>query len=206
MKTIVYHHDTPITRLLMEKDPKLIPLFQRKKHINVTLSDDYFLSLVHTIIAQQLSSKVATVISKRLMDYFHHEITPKHIVEAQDETLRSLGLSHQKIKYLKSLAECLLSEKVHFNDIHQLSDQEVIDMLIQIKGIGVWTAQMFLIFSLGREDVFSVLDLGLRNVVKDLYQNPNLTNQDIDAIAQTWSPYRTVVSHFLWHAYDGVDE
>ncbi len=206
MKTIVYYHDTPITKSLMQKDPKLIPLFQRKKQIDVTLSDDYFLSLVHTIIAQQLSSKVASVISRRLTDHFNERITPDHIANADDQELRALGLSHQKIKYLKSLAECLITRKVHFDDIQQMSDQEVIDMLVQIKGIGIWTAQMFLIFSLGREDVFSVLDLGLRNVVKDLYQNPALTNQEIDKISQTWAPYRTVVSHFLWHAYDGIDE
>jgi DNA-3-methyladenine glycosylase II len=206
MKTIVYSNDTPITHYLIEKDSKLSKLFQRKKQILVTLSDDYFLSLVHTIIAQQLSSKVASVISKRLTEFYQEHITPAMILATDDDKLRPLGLSHQKIKYLKSLAECLETGKVHFNDMDTMSDQEVINMLIQIKGIGIWTAQMFLMFSLGREDVFSVLDLGLRNVVKDLYENQALTNQQIETISLQWAPYRSIVSHFLWHAYDGVDE
>ena len=206
MKTIIYHQDSPVVSYLIDKDPRLKELFQRKKQIIVPISDDYFLSLVHTIIAQQLSSKVATVISTRLNEFFLHHITPKRMLKANDDDLRKLGLSHQKITYLKSLSECLITGKVHFNDIDQMKDQDVIDMLVQIKGIGVWTAQMFLIFSLGREDVFSVLDLGLRNVVKDIYKNPDLTQKEIETISQQWAPYRTVVSHFLWHAYDGIDD
>ncbi|OHE27133.1 MAG: hypothetical protein A2Y43_00305 [Tenericutes bacterium GWA2_38_26] len=75
-------------------------------------------------------------------------------------------------------------------------------MLIKIKGIGVWSAQMFLMFSLGREDVFSVLDLGLRNAVKKIYNNPDLTHDEIEKISENWVPYRSIVSHFLWHAWD----
>ncbi len=202
MPILTYHQDSPITKYLIEKDPLLSDLFAKKEMIHVHVSEHYFESLVDTIIAQQLSSKVANVISKRVHDFFNDQLTPESILSASEVDLRSLGLSFQKIKYLKSLAACLQNGSVHFNDIHQMNDQEVIDMLIQIKGIGVWTAQMFLMFSLGREDVFSVLDLGLRNAVKRIYQNEHLSHQDIERIAANWAPYRSVVSHYLWHAWD----
>jgi DNA-3-methyladenine glycosylase II len=202
MKVLTYHRDSPITQYLIQKDPVLKDLFAKKEIIYVRVSDDYFVSLVDTIIAQQLSSKVAQVISKRVFTFFDEVITPQKIMDASEEALRPLGLSFQKIKYLKSLADCIIQGKVDLSDLESKSDQEIIDMLIQIKGIGVWTAQMFLMFSLGREDVFSVLDLGLRNAFRNIYQNQELSHQEIEQLAENWAPYRSVVSHFLWHAWD----
>lgn len=203
MHTLTYHRESDIIKQLLEKDPLLKDLFVHKESVTVRISDRYFESLIDTIIAQQLSGKVASVISKRFFDYFEGEVTPALLIETSDEHLRSLGLSYQKIKYLKSLADCILTQKVDLSHLDHMTDQEVIDMLVQIKGIGVWTAQMFLMFSLGREDVFSVGDLGLRHAVKKLYQNPDLTHEAIEKIAEKWTPYRSIVSHFLWHAYDG---
>src|SRR3989339_76370 len=202
MKVLTYHKDSPITQYLIQKDPLLKDLFAKKDVIYVRVSDDYFVSLVDTIIAQQLSSKVAQVISKRVFAYFDEVITPQKIMDATEESLRPLGLSFQKIKYLKSLADCIIQGKVDLSNLESKSDQEIIDMFIQVKGIGVWTAQMFLMFSLGREDVFSVLDLGLRNAVKRIYQNQEFSHQEIEQLAENWAPYRSVVSHFLWHAWD----
>ena len=203
MHTLTYHRESEIVKQLLDKDPLLEELFKHKESITVPVSDRYFESLLDTIIAQQLSGKVASVISKRFFDYFEGDVRPEMLVATPDENLRSLGLSYQKINYLKSLSDCILTHKVDLHHLERLSDQEVIDMLVQIKGIGVWTAQMFLMFSLGREDVFSVGDLGLRNAVKRLYNNPELTHQAIENIAEKWSPYRSIVSHFLWHAWDG---
>lgn len=202
MKQLFYHQDSDITRYLVQKDPILKELFTKKEMITVHVNDNYYESLVDTIIAQQLSSKVASVISQRVYAYFNNHVTPTRILDTTEEDLRNLGLSFQKIKYLKSLAESLITNKVSFDNLKDMTDQEVIDMLIQVKGIGVWTAQMFLMFSLGREDVFSVGDLGLRNAVKHIYQNQELTHDDIEKIAAQWSPYRSIVSHFLWHAWD----
>lgn len=202
MKKLTYHKDSKEVRELIEKDPKLTPLFERKNQIDVYINDDYFVSLVGTITAQQLSSKVANVIYNRLHNLCEKQITPQKITDFSEDELRSIGLSFQKIKYLKSLAEHMLLGKVEFIDIHDKTNQEVIDMLTQIKGIGVWSAQMFLMFSLGREDVFSVLDLGLRNAVKKLYQNDTLTHDQIEKMSEHWSPYRSIVSHYLWHAWD----
>jgi len=202
MKKLTYSNDSEKIRYLIEKDPNLESLFCRKEAIDVHISSDYFDSLVSTITAQQLSSKVATVIYQRLSNLLNKEITAEKIMQTDDGLLRSIGLSFQKIKYLKSLAEHIIEKKVVFDHISHQSDEEIIEMLTQIKGIGVWSAQMFLMFSLGREDVFSELDLGLRNAVKRLYQNDQLTMADIQKISENWSPYRSIVSHYLWHAWD----
>jgi len=202
MKKLTYHHDSKEVQALIQKDPMLKPLFERKHQIDVHINDDYFVSLVGTITAQQLSSKVATVIYNRLDNLCQNQITPQKIADFHEDELRSIGLSYQKIKYLKSLAEHMILGKVEFTDINDKSNEEIILMLTQIKGIGVWSAQMFLMFSLGREDVFSVLDLGLRNAVKRLYQKDDLTHDQIEKMSEQWSPYRSIVSHYLWHAWD----
>jgi len=202
MKVMTYKNDSAQVKTLVQKDPKLISLFERKKEIIVQIDDDYFVSLVHTIVAQQLSSKVAAIISDRLKELFKNNITPEKILNTSFDTFRAIGLSKQKIEYLNSLATHYVEKKIDFSHVAQLSDQEVIEMLIQIKGIGVWSAQMFLIFSLGREDVFSYHDLGLRNAVKKLYEDPDLTQQDIENITHHWQPYRSIVAHYLWHAWD----
>jgi len=202
MKEIKYHRHSSEVNYLIQKDSKLKKLFRMKEEITVSINENYFQSLVGVIVAQQLSSKVAAVIYQRLSSLMQDDISANKIINLDQIELRGIGLSYQKIKYLKSLAENVLSKKVDFSNFSHRSDTEIIEMLIKIKGIGVWSAQMFLMFSLGREDVFSVLDLGLRNAFKKLYELPSLTNQEIEEISLNWSPYRSIVSHFLWHAWD----
>ncbi len=204
MNILTYKNDSKEVKHLIQKDPQLKDLFSNRSEITVTLEDDYFVSLAGIIIAQQLSSKVAKVIYNRFEQLLEKEMTPEKIESLSDESMRSIGLSYQKIKYLRSLAHCILNRTVDLNHLDQLTNQEIIDMLIQIKGIGVWSAEMFLMFTLGREDVFSVLDLGLRNAVKKVYNNPELTAKEIETISQKWAPYRSIVSHYLWHAWDNV--
>lgn len=194
--------DSKEVKYLLQKDQSLKELFLRKEEIIVNIDDDYFVSLIGIIVAQQLSGKVAQVIYNRVSTLFNHQLTAERILETSEESLRSVGLSYQKIKYLKSLSECHLNKTIDLTNLNQLSNQEIIDMLIKIKGIGVWSAHMFLIFSLGREDIFSVLDLGLRNAVKKVYNQPDLTSQEIELISEKWIPYRSIVSHYLWHALD----
>jgi len=202
MKQLRYHKGSDEIKYLLNKDASLHFLFAQKDEIVVNIDDNYFLSLAGIIVAQQLSSKVASVIFKRLEHLLEQNITAEKILEIKDEELRSIGLSYQKIKYLRSLAECHVQKVIDLSDLNHLSNGEIIEMLIKIKGIGVWSAQMFLMFSLGREDVFSVLDLGLRNAVKKIYNNPDLSHAEIEKISENWIPYRSVVSHYLWHAWD----
>lgn len=199
---IVYKNNSDEVSYLIEKDPNLIPLFNKTKEVVVHVSKDYYKSLVQTIISQQLSSKVAQVIMSRFEKLMEGDITPKHILNKDDEALKSIGLSRPKIKYLKSLAEHVINHDLKFEQFEQMSDQEIIDELVKVKGIGIWTAQMFLMFSMGREDVFSTLDLGLRNALKLLLNQPDMSHDDIEAYSIKWKPYRSIVSHYLWHIWD----
>lgn len=202
MKKLKYSLQSKEVKYLIEKNPELLQLFQRKDEVIVNIDDDYFVSLVGTIVAQQLSGKVVQVIYGRLMNLFDLEINAQKIMSIPDESLRNIGLSYQKIKYLKSLSQCYIDKTIDFTQIEEMSNEEVIEMLVKIKGIGVWSAQMFLMFSLGREDVFSVLDLGLRNGAKKFFNQPDLTQEEILSISENWKPYRSIVSHYLWHAWD----
>jgi DNA-3-methyladenine glycosylase II len=204
MKTIIYHQNDQKIKEIIDKDPSLKQLFTLKEEIVFTLNDHYFDSLVQTIVSQQLSIKAASAIYKRLLNLFDEKILPIKIKDFTDEEFRNIGLSYQKIKYLKSLANSILENEINLDKLDSLSDQEIIDMLVKVKGIGIWSAQMFLMFSLGREDVFSTLDLGLRNAVKKYYNNFELTNEEITKISEKWSPYRSIVSHYLWHAWDNL--
>lgn len=202
MKTITYHKDSDICQKLIKKDPKLHHLFEHVGSVTVDIDDEYFKSLAFTILSQQLSSKVANVIIRRFVDHYEGVLEPYRILDTEDEVLRRLGLSYQKIKYMKSLSEAVINQTVLFKDIEHKSNDDIKNMLIQVKGIGPWSADMFLMFSLGREDVFSSLDLGLRNACKVLYQNEDLTLEEIEKISLKWKPYQSIVSHFLWHMHD----
>jgi len=199
---IVIYNDSEEIKSLIKKDPNLIPLFEKKREIVVHVSKDYYKSLVETIIAQQLSTKAAQAISNRFLDLMQNDIKPEHILAIEDERLRAIGLSRQKIKYLKSLAEHVINGQLPFDQFEHMTDQEIIDELVLVKGIGVWTAQMFLMFSMGSMDVFSTLDLGLRNALKKLLNQPGMTFEEIENYSHKWKPYRSIVSHYLWHIWD----
>lgn len=199
---IVLDNESEEIKSLMIKDPNLAPLFEKKRKIIVHVSKNYYQSLVETIIAQQLSTKAAQAISNRFKELMNHDNKPEHMLVMEDEKLRNIGLSRQKIKYLKSLAEHVLNGTLNFDQFEKMSDQEIIDELVLVKGIGVWTAQMFLMFSMGRMDVFSTLDLGLRNALKKLLNRPEMTFEEIETYSQKWKPYRSIVSHYLWHIWD----
>ena len=205
MKVIRYETSSELIQELLLKDPLLKPLFIRNKTIEFQTTPSYFKALVEAILAQQLSTLVAKVITKRFYLCVGDACDPYSILSITPDAFKTMGLSKQKISYLKSLAEFYLANRERFEKMEEMSDQAVIDFLTQVKGIGPWTAEMFLIFSLGREDVFSLGDLGLRNAVKRLYNNPDLTASDLISISQKWSPYRSVVSHFLWHAWDEIE-
>jgi len=202
VKKIIFTKQSKDYADFVAKDPRFIEIVDKAGNIELEVEDNYFMSLVFSIISQQLSGKVARVISNRVIEHFNHEIYPEVILKEEDDNLRGLGLSYPKIKYLKSLASCVINKEIEFDKIDDMSNQEVIEMLIKVKGIGVWTAQMFLIFSMARMDVFASLDLGLRNGVKKLYQKNDLSIVQIEEISKMWSPYRTIASLYLWKMLD----
>jgi DNA-3-methyladenine glycosylase II len=164
---------------------------------------DPFLRLCRSIVGQQLSVKAAQTIFERFEKLFKQKINSKELLEIPDEKLRGAGLSYQKVKYLKDLAAKTISGEIDLHDLNTKENEEIILELTKIKGIGVWTAEMFLMFSLGRTDVFSYGDLGLQNAIMKLYklkQKP--TVKQMEKLSKKWIPYRTFAAMILWRSLD----
>jgi DNA-3-methyladenine glycosylase II len=164
---------------------------------------DHFKSLVSTIIGQQLSGKAANTIRGRVIEKLpNNTITPKNIMDIKDEDLRSAGMSWAKVRSVKDLSQKVLEGDIDPSNLDHLANEEIIKELTSVKGIGVWTAEMFLIFNLGREDVFSYGDVGLKNGIELLYDVKKPTMQQIETITSPWSPYRSFGCIALWHTVD----
>ena len=180
-------------RKLIEKH--VLPGLKRKKNL--------FAALTYEIIGQQLSGKVARVIYKRFLGLFGGKLPePKQILKISDKKLRSCGCSWAKVKYLKSLAKCVNSNQLNLKSLHKSPDKEVYERLLKVKGIGPWTAEMFMIFTLHRPDVFSVGDLGLRTAVSRLYGVRRDNLKKIEEISERWRPYRSLACRYLWKSID----
>ena len=185
-------------------DPILHSVIEKVGVLGPKISDDYFLELCEIIINQQLSDKAAATIFARFKKLFPQEkITPQILLKLSDEKIRSCGTSKAKVSFLKDLAKKVIVEELRLDKLDKLSDELVIDQLTTIKGIGPWTAEMFLMFTLGREDVFSHGDLGLRNAIKKLYKFRNdPTKKQIEKIVNKWKPYRTYACRILWKSLE----
>lgn len=186
----------------LRKDPLMKRLIEKYNLPGWNDEHDYFLDLVDSIIGQQLSGKAGDTIIGRFKNLFRNTPTAKKILSASDEKIRSAGMSYAKVDYIKNLSRAVLEKKLDFKELKNLPDEEVIKKLIAIKGIGRWTAEMFLMFSLGREDVFSLGDLGLRNAVADLYHIDRKDFQKIERISQKWKPYRSLACRYLWKSLE----
>ncbi|HEV7176799.1 MAG TPA: DNA-3-methyladenine glycosylase [Solirubrobacteraceae bacterium] len=171
--------------------------------LGVTISSDRYGALVRSIVGQQLSTRSAQAIYGRLTDRFGGRTpTPVEVLEDDPDELRqSVGLSHAKVAYLRSLAERVLDGSLDLDRLDRLPDDEVIAQLTAVKGIGPWSADMFLIFRLGRPDVLPVGDLGIRRAFMIHYGLPELPgNAEMEQIAEPWRPYRTLASLYLWRS------
>jgi DNA-3-methyladenine glycosylase II len=164
----------------------------------------HFDALCRSIIYQQLSTKAANTIHGRFLDLFpDRQPTPDAIGRLSEEELRGVGLSRQKLGYLRDLANRVHTGALPLDHLDELPDQEIIDYLVQVKGIGVWTAQMFLMFRLGRLDVLPVLDLGIRNAIKKAYRVRGVPNaRRLEKIGAPWKPYASVACWYLWRSLD----
>lgn len=187
-------------------DPILFPLFQSLPFdiIQALPPQKYFESLCRHVIGQQLSGRVADVIYERFESLFPKKIvSPQKVYEYSDEKFRSVGMSWSKARFLKALAESVVHKYIDLDSLKTLKDEEVISFLTQIKGIGPWTAEMFLMFTLGRVDVFSYGDLGLRRVMQKIYGFKNEpTKKQMENIVSKWIPYRTYGARILWTSLD----
>ena len=160
---------------------------------------DFFAALCNEIVSQQLSDKVADVLYQRLNQTCGSSITAEIITRLTDQQLRDTGMSWSKVKFIKNLAQAVITQAIDLEALTKLKDELVIAELTKLHGIGPWTAEMFLMFSLGRQDVFSHGDLGLRRAIKKLYGFKNEpTRQQVEKITTKWSPYRTYACLVLW--------
>lgn len=192
----------------LQKDKKLATCLGNTVH-ELTIHKNIPLRLMASIMSQQLSTKVAKVIFKRFLDLYNKkEPKPQQVINTPLETLRAIGLSNAKANYVKNVAAFCLEHKITDKKLLQLSNQEIIDLLTQIKGVGKWTVEMLLMFSLGREDVFAVDDLGIQQAMIKLYHldtsNKKILKEKMLKIAEKWSPYKTYACLHLWAWKDGA--
>lgn len=164
--------------------------------------NSYAFHLYSSIISQQISVKAADAILQRFLTLVGDPHSPTCVLAHDIEDFRAIGLSRQKANYIRSIAELTQNGTVRIDHLDDLSDTEVVAELVKIKGVGQWTAEMFLMFTLARPDVFSVGDLGLLNATKKLYHAPDMTKEELLKLSEQWSPYRTTAALLLWHSLD----
>jgi DNA-3-methyladenine glycosylase II len=196
-------------RTHLARDKKLKKLLDQQEPFRLTPSQDIPIDLIASIMSQQLSTKVADTIYKRFLHLYGDKTPlPEAILATPLTTLRSIGLSHAKTNYVHNVARFALEEGMDPRRLNKLSDEEVIAYLTRIKGVGRWTAEMLLMFSLGREDVFAIDDLGIQNAMIRLYKldqtDKRAFRDRLLRISKKWSPYRTYGCLHLWHWKDNT--
>lgn len=193
----------------LSKDKKLKKLIESQTPFTLEKRNKIYLRLCSSILSQQLSTKVAKVLYNRFIElYKGKEPSAKQILETPAEVFRSIGFSNAKASYVHNVCRFFIENKITDARLHAMSNEEVIDLLTQIKGVGKWTVEMILMFTLGREDVFAFDDLGLKQSVIKLYKlketDKKLLQQKIEIISLKWSPYRTYASRYLWDWKDNA--
>ena len=188
----------------LRKDPILAEIINRVGPYVIQFREPNFETLVKSIVYQQLSGRVASVIFGRLNSAVAGNITPEAILKLRPSRMRALGLSTQKTAYVRDLARHTRDRRVTFEDLADLPDAAIIERLTQVKGIGVWTVHMFLIFALRRLDVLPIGDLGVRNAIRRAYNLEALPSPvEMEKMAAAWRPYCSVASWYLWRSLEG---
>jgi DNA-3-methyladenine glycosylase II len=191
------------TNHLKKSDPVLRAIIERVGPCRMEFGPAEFCSLAEAIVYQQLNGKAAVTIWNRFAAAAGDPVTPEGILKLSDEQLRAVGLSKQKSGYLKDLAAKTAAGLLDFSTLPDLSDDQVIQHLTQVKGIGVWTAHMFLIFSLRRPNVLPTGDYGVKMAVKKHYKKRKLPKpKDMEKIARAWEPYRSIACWYMWRSLD----
>jgi DNA-3-methyladenine glycosylase II len=188
---------------LKKSDPILSAIIESVGACKMDFGEPEFHSLAEAIVYQQLNGKAAVTIFKRLATLAGEPLTPSGILKLSDAQLRAVGLSKQKSSYLKDMAQRAERGELDFTSLPAMTDQEVIEHLTQVKGVGVWTAHMFLMFTLRRPNVLPTGDFGIRMAMKKHYKRRNLPKpEQMERIARRWEPYRSVACWYLWQSMD----
>lgn len=185
-------------------DPVLSEVADRVGIFEWKIVGNYFLDLTSSIVQQQLSIKAGDTIWNRFIALFPaNKPTPELVATIDGQKIRDAGISWSKISYIKDLAEKTLESGIVFEQFSIMTDEEIIAELVKVKGIGRWTAEMFLMFSMGRPDVFSYGDLGIRKAIRRLYGFANEpTKEEAEKITENWKPYRTIACRYLWRSLE----
>lgn len=189
------------------KDPKIEQISNTVNLPELTKTKDIYLDMIEIIISQQLSAKIAKIIYNRFLELFEKNYpSPKELINTDDITLRGAGLSQAKTRYVKNLAEFALNNNLSLSHVDSLTDDEIVELLTKVKGVGKWSVEMLLIFSLNRPDVFPYDDLVIKKSMIEVYgikkEGKDLIDQMIK-ISGKWKPNRTLATRYLW-AYWGL--
>lgn len=202
MLSLHYDLDNEKVKYLINTDEKLGKLIRYINKTELIIEEDGFKCIVKYIIGQQISDKARETIWQRVCAIWKN-ITPKKILEIEDNELRRVGLSERKINYIKILASAVISKDINFCDFKELTNEEIIKKLTALKGIGQWTAEMYLIFSLGRENVLSKGDGTIRRTIQWMYDLEKLPSSEILLkYFSSWTQYATIVSSYLWKSIE----
>ena len=192
---------------LKNSDPIMAAIIERHGPCRIQYGQPTFAALTESIVYQQLAGAAAAAIFRRFTDLTGLPLVPAGVLKLSDEQMRSAGLSKQKLSYIRDLAERVADGRVRFDHLHELTDDEVIAELTQVKGIGPWTAQMFLMFTLKRMDVLPTGDLGIQSAIKKHYRKRKLPKPaDMEKLARKWVPYRTIACWYLWKCVDAKEK
>ena len=190
---------------LLNRDEKMRVLISKFGWPDFDPKHDYFQSLLRSIVFQQLSGKAANTIYERFINLIPKTVTlsPKEVLKLDKDEMRKTGLSFQKINYLRNLAYFFENNSFQKKDVERMTDEEISNALTQIKGIGQWTVDMFLMFTLNRADILPYTDLGIQKGFKKIFNMNNLpSKKEMETHSKIWRPYRTIACWYLWRTVD----
>jgi DNA-3-methyladenine glycosylase II len=190
----------------LSRDKKFARIVSGQEVLRLTKRRNIYLYLVYSIVSQQLSTKVASIIRKRFLNLYTGKPSPEQILATSFETLRSVGLSAAKANYVQNVARFAIENGMELRVLAKMNDEEIVEYLTQIKGVGRWTVEMLLMFTLGRPDVFAVDDLGIQQAMIRIYKldktDKKKLREEMLRISKSWSPYRTYACLHLWQHKD----
>ena len=200
----VYWHKAK--RILSKRDPVLRGVIKKYKKGFLTTRNNPFFSLCRTIVGQQISTKAANSIWSKFEKKCNKHIIPNTVLKLSSRTLKSAGLSHQKISYLKIIAKNFRNKSFSVKELQKMNDEEAINYITKLKGLGVWSAEMFLMFNLNRPDIFPIKDIGLLRAISKNYKTSYPPSKRfLDKISRLHSGYRTVFTWYMWRSIDPTD-
>lgn len=190
---------------LRHKDSKLKEVIDKVGHIDREIDTDIFSSIVHHIVSQQISTKAQATVFNRLNELLV-DITPNNILKCSDEQLQSCGLTFKKVEWIKDVSRKIVNKEYNVETLYDMPDEEAIQYLTSLKGIGTWTAEMILLFSLEREDIFAYDDLIIQKGLRMIYHHRKITKQLFEKYRRRFSPYCSIASFYIWEVGNGKVE